>query len=129
MKPLTVPPKNEKAQNLLISTVFGVQGVLTIAGVQDVHAHAHVHPPPARNSSRVRAGGGNKPAFGFLSYACGLVLCMWACVWAGFWAAFPLHARAQCPNQCSERPVFYLAHGAPACDVGAEAALRLIPGR
>ena len=47
---------------------------------------------------------------------------MWACVWAGFWAAFPLHARAQCPNQCLERPVFYLAHGAPACGVGAEAA-------
>ena len=32
------------------------------AGVQDVHAHAHVHPPPARNSLGKGRGGISQPS-------------------------------------------------------------------
>ena len=43
------------------------------AGVQDVHAHAHVHPPPARNSLGEGRGGIKQPS-GFCGMHVGLRL-------------------------------------------------------
>ena len=92
------------------------------AGVQDVHAHARVHPPPARNSLGEGRGAINQPS-GFCFMHVGLRL--------GRVLGHNSFARARTVPKGSGvfRPVFHLVCGAPACNVGAEAAPRLIPGR
>ena len=90
-------------------------------GVQDVHAHAHVHPPLARNSLGEGRGAINQPS-GFCFMHVGLRL--------GRVLGHNSFARARTvPKPVFLAPRFSLGVWCPACNVGAEAAPRLIPGR